>query len=73
MFKVYAEYTINPMYMNRKELELFCENVIVENFPTRKERENIKYFLPQYTIAQNAKYSAVRILRGLGFKIENMQ
>ena len=73
MFKVYSENTINPMYMNRKELERFCENVIVENFPTRKERENIKCFLPQYTIAQNAKYSAVRILRGLGFKIENMQ
>lgn len=73
MFKVYAEYTMDPMYMNRKELELFCEDVIVENFPTRKERENIRCFLPQYTIAQNAKHSAVRILRGLGFRIENMR
>ena len=70
MFRVYAENTQNPIYLTRKELEDFCADVIVANFP-RNEWENIRYFLPQYTLSQNVRHSAVRILKGLGFKVVN--
>ena len=70
MFRVYAENTQDPIYLTRKELEDFCADVIVENFP-RNEWENIRYFLPQYTLSQNVRHSAVRILKGLGFRVAN--
>ena len=54
-------------FETRKELTEYCETIL--RGLSEEELENTRFYLPHLGFQRNARHSAVRILRGMGYTV----